>query len=221
MVKNPGKKNIVFIIIVIILISTFLCCIKKSTEEELEIMALEEQLAKNPDDIDIITNLINSYSSNEKSDKLVSLYEAHEDKFKDNPLIKCQYGAAMARLAGSSDKIEEKLKWIKKGMIVLDGCVQDYPENSGVYLWRGLTYSHLPAILNARSIVEKDFALVIDNYRNGKWDLTSHELERVYLGYYNVAIEYEDNELFNKAYENLKKDLPDTTLRIHQRYKEY
>lgn len=221
MKTNNIRHFIVLFLIFILIISLFICCSEKLTEAELEIIAIEEKLNKNPDDIDLVIKLIQNYFTNGKTDKLVDLYEIHEEEFVDNPLIICQYGASLAMKAGNSEEIEDKLKWVKKSMIVLDGCVQKFPDNYIPYLWRGMTYSNLPKILNARSLVEDDIKLVMDKYKNDLWKLNTGELGIVYTAYLNVAKEYEDNELFDWAYENLKKDLPDTTLEIYKKYTEF
>jgi len=218
---NNIRQCIVFCFIVILFASLFVCCSKKLTEAELEINAMEEELNKTPDDVDLVRRLIQSYFSNDMIDKLVDLYEMHEDEFVDNPLIICHYGASLAMKAGNSKKIEDQLKWVKKSMIVLDGCVQNFPDNYIPYLWRGMTYSHLPTILNARSLVEDDLKLVMDNYKKDVWKLNTDELGMVYTAYLNVAKEYKDNELFDRAYENLKKDIPDTTQEVYKEYAEF
>ena len=182
---------------------------------------MESRIAEQPDNVQQKGELIKLYFSNEQFDDLITFYEENENSFSDYPLIQSYYGATLASKAGTSNKIEDQMKWVKKSMIILDGLVQEYPDDYEVFLWRGMTYSHLPSILNAKSIVEGDLELVRNNYRDGVWNVPDSDKEILYMAYLFLAEQYDDENIYKDAFEELKEDLADPNYSIFESYRNF
>jgi len=135
-------------------------------------------------------------------DETLSYYEENMSLFRDSSESNSIYGAALCAKGGETEKIEEKLTLLKKGMLVLDDLVENardfYP-----YVWRIQTYSKFPEVMNVRSIIEADIEQV---YKNYEMPLDAHAY--VLDAQLNVAKEYGDNNLLNITVDQIRDTLP-------------
>ena len=113
----------------------------------------------------------------------------------------CIYGAALCALGGETEKIEEKLLLLKKGMLVLEQMVEE-SDDSVALLWRLQTYSHFPEIMNVRSIVEEDIDKLLKNY-----NLSQGTLAYIFDAQLNIVQEYHDIKLLDKTEVMIVKQL--------------
>jgi len=188
------------------------------SKQDLHISALEQKLRNQTNNIELVQGLLKAYFNANENDKLISLYESHSSQLKDQPSYRVYYGAALCKKAGASKKIEDKLMWLKKGMIVLDSVVDKNPDLAIGYIWRGVTYANLPLMLGAAGIAKGDLDKVLEKHRSGKWKVSQSDLGIVYLGYLALSKKRKNYQALINYYKKMHDDVTNTNLWIYKRY---
>lgn len=212
--------NKVFLLIILLIMALFFSC-TEPTEAELACRELEETLRTYPQDIETVKNLMNLYFFEvENFERIVELFEEYESDFSDNVEAQVLYGAALCANANNMEETEDQVFWVSRGMIVLDRMVEEYPKNSLVYIWRAITYSNFPVILNTRSIVEHDLDYCFTRIKSGEWVFSESRKVILYQAIYNVAITYKDKAYLERGLKHMSNDSLDKGNPLFLQYKE-
>lgn len=190
------KKVLIFLLLI-----TLLSCGKSEIKtKNREYLSL---IAEKPGDIDLNRDYLNFlFIEASYIDEAINYYELNRELFANDSVSLCIYGAALCAKGGIEKKIEDKLLFLKRGMIILDRSIGDATDYNP-YLWRIQTYSHFPEVMNVRSIVETDIETVIEQYT-----LPPGALYQVYSAQLNVAKEYKDSKLLENILKLVNETLP-------------
>lgn len=212
-------KKIIFTIVTILLLFAVFGCKKEPTLAELNAIELEKKVKENPDDLELVKELMTLYFFDiDDFDRVIELFEERKTAFEKDLDALVVYGAAMAAKAGVSKKVEDQVMWVRKGMLQLDTLVEDYPDESLVYIWRAVTYSNFPKMMDARSIVQEDIDFCFNKIKSGDWTFSPGELRFLYTAMLNIGVTYEDKPYLEEAYNNLQKDISDKELPVFAEY---
>lgn len=205
-------------LIVLSIILVFFGCAKPS-ESEKYIRVLVNTLDDYPSDVSVIIKLLDVYFDEGLSKRFVDLYEQKEVLLVSNIEYRAYYGASLCMAADSMEQIEDKLLWVKRGMIVLDNLVEDNPEQTIPYIWRALTYSNLPNFFDIRDVVEDDLDKLLKNNKNHIWNLSENQLILIFEAYANIAESYNDPELLTSVLAELMWNITDRDHYIYHRFR--
>lgn len=210
------KKILVSLITALLI---FISCSKESKEEPQvtksdEVLQLEESLNSDPQNLDIVKELLDSYYDSELKPDYIDLYENHEDSLTDSYIHRLHHATSQCMSAGETDDIMKQLSYVKKGMASFEIAVEDFPDEKMVYIYRAANYSNFPSIMGVKETVISD----LETLQSGKWELTERDYHNIYYAYLHLSLNYEDSDLFNSSFSNLKRDLTDTSQEIYELY---
>ncbi len=198
------KKTILFLVGLSSLM--FLSCAEKLLSPELKaLMVKHESGDLGVDD----WNRILFLQYLERADMLwvVTNYEAQKNLLSNQPMASIYYATALCSLGGRTDKIEEKLQFVRKGIGEFDRIATEFPQEIQLNLWRSITYSNFPDILGVNTQVEEDVRQV-ESFLNGGGMLEPAEKSLLLESYLNLAENYK-NPLYLAQVERLAQELPE------------
>ena len=198
------KKTILFLVGLSSLM--FLSCAEKPLSPELKaLMVKHESGDLGVDD----WNRILFLQYLERADMLwvVTNYEAQKNLLSNQPMASIYYATALCSLGGRTDKIEEKLQFVRKGIGEFDRIATEFPQEIQLNLWRSITYSNFPDILGVNTQVEEDVRQV-ESFLNGGGMLEPAEKSLLLESYLNLAENYK-NPLYLAQVERLAQELPE------------
>lgn len=215
------KRNIALVVVVLFVITS--CSKKKDVVEEVvrdpRISELETLLESSPNDLESVDELLNLYFDSAEAELYIDLYEKYQEEFINSSNQRLNYASSLCMMADTTENVMKQLSWVKKGMVAFDNAVEDFPNEMLVYLYRGITYSNFPAVLGVRNVVERDFETIFTKSLDGEWELTEIGLTTIYYGYLNLAINYEDKELYQKSLKRVESDFSDQNSELFIAYK--
>lgn len=189
-------------IIIVIMLGIMFSC--GNSEIEVKKQEFINFIEQNPGDIVLNRSYLNFlFLEASQAEETISFYEENKKLLQDDVISSCIYGAALCSYGGAAKKIEDKLMFLKKGMLMLDKSV-DIAEDYNPLIWRIQTYSNFPQIMNVRSIVETDIENVMKEYV-----LPLGALFQVYSAQLNVAREYKDKSLLDDTVKSIKELFPE------------
>jgi hypothetical protein len=122
----------------------------------------------------------------------LDLYAKEEKLLSADVQARVYAAVAEAMTAGKVKKIEDKLKWLRKGMSSFEALLEEYPDEEFVYLYQASTYANFPREVGAKDEVLDIVAAMAERYRSGGWSLDDGAAGQL-----------------DYIYENLKRNFPD------------
>jgi hypothetical protein len=122
----------------------------------------------------------------------LALYSKEEKLLSADVQARVYAAVAEAMTAGKVKKIEDKLKWLRKGMSSFEALLEEYPDNEFVHLYQASTYANFPREVGAKDEVLDIVAAMAERYRSGVWSLDDGAAGQL-----------------DYIYDNLKRNFPD------------
>lgn len=165
------RKYLCILLIGLICFNGF--CQKEETEEELmlKISEYEKKVEKNPDDSEVLTTLGLCYHNvSSKYDKKMGKEAVKYLRmaYKLNPTTenKSWLGSALTIMARDSESIIDKITTVQEGISLIDGAIEDDPENLTARIVRVGNSINMPEDFQRLDKVNKDFKFLFKKIKS-------------------------------------------------------
>jgi hypothetical protein len=113
----------------------------------------------------------------------IKRYAENEGLLSRDPMSRVFIAVAQSMTAGREKKIENKLKWLMRGMGSFEALREEFPDEAMVYLYQASTYANFPPEVGAKAEVLDILAEMRGRFASGDWDPSggfSGQLEYVF-----------------------------------------
>jgi hypothetical protein len=96
-------------------------------------------------------------------------YGKNEGLLSRDPMSRVYVAVAQSMVAGREKKIENKLKWLMRGMGSFETLREEFPDDPMVYLYQASTYANFPPEVGAKAEVLGILSEMRGRYASGEW----------------------------------------------------
>ncbi len=104
-------------------------------------------------------------------DSALALYEEHEELLSQDMESRVLVATAQAMKAGIEKKIEDKLKWLMRGMATFEELREEFPDELSVILYQASTYANFPPEVGAAEEVLSLLSIIRERCASGFWPM--------------------------------------------------
>ena len=164
-------------------------------------------LNKNPIDPSIAKSAFIYFFSTNQNKQVLKLFDKYENSLdilaKSDLNLSIYLATTMCIKAGISKNIENKLTWLRRGMIKFQELENKYPKNLNLMAWEAITYSNMPSILGLSSKILFNTSYIVNNLKEGG-SPTIEEISLTFNACINSAKTYKEEHFITLAREIVK-----------------